>query len=277
MNSSSLKHPKYRPDIDGLRAVAVLSVVGFHAFPSWVGGGFIGVDIFFVISGFLISTIIFDNLEDNSFSFIEFYSRRIKRIFPALLLVMISCFCIGWLVMFSDEFKQLGKHIAGGASFVSNFIFWGESGYFDTTAASKPLLHLWSLGIEEQFYIIWPLVLFLSWKLRFNLLAVSGMIALISFLLNLSILGEDAVAAFYSPQSRFWELLLGSVLAYGTRYSKMFCAQLPAFSPCKESRVGHCLRSMAERGVVQHIKGVAKNPQSLSKNNDIKHKSLYNG
>jgi hypothetical protein len=151
-----LTHPKYRADIDGLRAVAVLAVVGFHAFPNLVKGGLVGVDIFFVISGFLISTIIFDSLERNSFSFLEFYSRRIRRIFPALLLVLIASFSFGWFTLLADEYKQLGKHIAAGAGFVSNFVFWNESGYFDNTADTKPLLHLWSLGIEEQFYIVWP-------------------------------------------------------------------------------------------------------------------------
>jgi peptidoglycan/LPS O-acetylase OafA/YrhL len=147
--SERLTHPEYRADIDGLRAIAVLSVVGFHAFPTWVKGGFIGVDIFFVISGFLISTIIFENLERNSFSFFEFYSRRVKRIFPALLLTLIACFAFGWFVLLADEYKQLGKHIAAGAGFISNFVFWNESGYFDNAAETKPLLHLWTLAIEE--------------------------------------------------------------------------------------------------------------------------------
>lgn len=138
-----LTHPKYRADIDGLRVIAVLSVVIFHAFPNMLKGGFIGVDIFFVISGFLISTIIFSNLDSGNFSFVEFYSRRIKRIFPALLLVLIACFAVGWFVLLADEYKQLGKHIAGGVGFVSNLLFWQESGYFDNAADTKPLLHLW--------------------------------------------------------------------------------------------------------------------------------------
>src|SRR5579863_8609096 len=108
-------HPKYRADIDGLRALAVLSVVSFHAFPSLIRSGFIGVDVFFVISGFLISTIIFENLERNSFSFLDFYARRIRRIFPALTLVLFACCCLCWIALLADEFKQLGKHMAGGA------------------------------------------------------------------------------------------------------------------------------------------------------------------
>jgi len=216
MHSDHLTHPKYRADIDGLRAIAVLSVVGFHAFPSVLKGGFTGVDIFFVISGFLISTIIFDSLERNSFSFIEFYSRRIKRIFPALSLVLIASLVLGWFVMLPDEYKQLGKHTAGGAGFISNFLFWKESGYFDNAAETKPLLHLWSLGIEEQFYIIWPLLLWFVWKKRFNLLTLTVVITLISFKLNIGKVRVDQVAAYYLPQTRFWELLIGSVLAYLT-------------------------------------------------------------
>lgn len=225
-NSEHLIHPKYRPDIDGLRAVAVLSVVGFHAFPLFVKGGFIGVDIFFVISGYLISIIIVGSLERNSFSFIEFYSRRIKRIFPALLLVLIACFAFGWDALLADEYKQLGKHIAGGAGFISNFLFWGDSGYFDNAAETKPLLHLWSLGIEEQFYIIWPLLLWLAWKKRFNLLTITIAVVVISFALNIGeVKGDDAVAAFYSPQTRFWELLVGSVLAYMTMHRQNIFAK----------------------------------------------------
>lgn len=218
--AKQLTHPKYRADIDGLRAIAVLSVVSFHAFPNMLKGGFIGVDIFFVISGFLISTIIFSNLERGSFSFVEFYSRRIKRIFPALLLVLIACFVFGWFTLLSDEYKQLGKHIAGGAGFVSNFLFWQESGYFDNAADTKPLLHLWSLGIEEQFYIIWPLLLWFAWKQRLNWLTLTVSVVIISFVLNITKIQSDANAAFYSPQTRFWELLLGSVLAYISLYKQ---------------------------------------------------------
>jgi peptidoglycan/LPS O-acetylase OafA/YrhL len=213
-----LSHPKYRPDIDGLRAVAVLSVVAFHAFPAWMKGGFIGVDVFFVISGFLISTIIFENLDRGTFSFTEFYARRIKRIFPALLLVLIASFAFGWFALLADEYKQLGKHIAAGAGFVSNLVLWSEAGYFDNSAETKPLLHLWSLGIEEQFYIIWPFVLWFAWKRKFNLLTLTVIVALISFGLNLKGIKQDSVATFYSPQTRFWELLSGSLLAWFAIY-----------------------------------------------------------
>jgi peptidoglycan/LPS O-acetylase OafA/YrhL len=222
-----LSHPKYRPDIDGLRAVAVLSVVAFHAFPAWVKGGFIGVDVFFVISGFLISTIIFENLEKGTFSFSEFYARRIKRIFPALLLVLMASFAFGWFALLADEYKQLGKHIVAGAGFVSNLVLWSEAGYFDNSAETKPLLHLWSLGIEEQFYIVWPFILWLAWKRKFNLLALTAIVALVSFALNLNGVKQHSVATFYSPQTRFWELLSGSILAWFALHKRH------SFSICK--------------------------------------------
>ncbi|TWR99048.1 acyltransferase [Pseudomonas chlororaphis subsp. chlororaphis] len=216
------RHQRYRPDIDGLRAIAVLSVVAFHAFPDWMKGGFIGVDIFFVISGFLISTIIFEGLDKETFSFSDFYARRIKRIFPALLLVLSACLAIGWAALFADEYKQLGKHIFSGASFASNFTLWGEAGYFDNSAESKPLLHLWSLGIEEQFYIVWPLLLWLAWKRKFSPALIISTLAVISLYLNLRGVSKDAVATFYSPQTRFWELLSGSLLAWATLYKGDF-------------------------------------------------------
>jgi peptidoglycan/LPS O-acetylase OafA/YrhL len=206
-------HRAYRPDIDGLRAIAVLAVVGYHAFPSLVSGGFVGVDVFFVISGFLISGILMQSLDHGSFSFREFYSRRIRRIFPALSVVLFACYVYGWVVLLPRECKQLGGHVAAGAGFVSNLVLWGESGYFDRAAETKPLLHLWSLGIEEQFYIAWPLLLWGLWKTPFNPLVWCGVLTVLSFALNISIVHGDAVAAFYSPATRLWELLIGSCLA----------------------------------------------------------------
>ena len=206
--------PTYRPDIDGLRAVAVLSVVAFHAFPSWMKGGFIGVDIFFVISGFLISTIIFGALEAGNFSFSAFYTRRIRRIFPALSLVLIASYALGWIALLPDEYDQLGVHIAAGAGFISNFVLWGEAGYFDNSAETKPLLHLWSLGIEEQFYILWPALLWFASRRNFNLLKLTIILAVLSFALNLKGINQDSVGTFYSPITRFWELLCGSILAW---------------------------------------------------------------
>lgn len=217
---SHLSHPKYRPDIDGLRAIAVLSVITFHAFPRSLRGGFIGVDVFFVISGYLICTILFENLDRGTFSFAEFYARRIKRIFPALLVVLIACYAFGWYALLADEYAQLGKHITAGAGFVSNIALWGEAGYFDNAVETKPLLHLWSLGIEEQFYIAWPLLLWLAWRQKFSLLRVTALVALVSFGLNLYQTAADPVAAFFSPQTRVWELLFGSLLAWAALYRK---------------------------------------------------------
>lgn len=211
--SALLSHPNYRADIDGLRAIAVMAVVAFHAFPSWMGGGFIGVDIFFVISGFLISTIIFENLDKGTFRFSEFYARRIKRIFPALSTVLVACLLFGWFSLLPDELHQLGKHVTAGAGFVSNFVLWAESGYFDNSAEMKPLLHLWSLGIEEQFYIFWPFLIWLAWRSRMNVYGVIGLLGLGSFVCNIATVYHDPVAAFYSPLTRFWELLCGAVLA----------------------------------------------------------------
>lgn len=209
-----LTHPKYRPDIDGLRAIAILSVVGYHAFPSWIKGGFIGVDIFFVISGYLISSIIFSNLEHDSFSIVDFYNRRIRRIFPALIAVMIASLAFGWFFLFSFEYAQLGKHIAGGAAFVSNFLLNSENGYFDNAAETKPMLHLWSLAIEEQFYIFWPLMLAFVWKRKWSFLRVTTFIGILSFAANIYLSNSRQTAAFYWPISRFWELMIGGLLAY---------------------------------------------------------------
>jgi len=214
MSAPHLTHPKYRRDIDGLRAVSILSVVGFHAFPSWIKGGFIGVDVFFVISGFLISGIIFENLERGSFSFAEFYSRRIRRIFPALILILVACFILGRITMLPDDYKMLGKHIVAGVGFISNFALWQEAGYFDVDADMKPLLHLWSLGIEEQFYIVWPLLLWIVCKKRYNPLIVCAIITTLSFADTVFYMREYAIAPFYSPLSRFWELSLGALLAH---------------------------------------------------------------
>ena len=220
LKTTKLLYPYYRPDIDGLRAVAILAVVAFHAFPDWVRGGFIGVDVFFVISGYFISTIIFKNLEGGTFTFTEFYARRIKRIFPALLLVLIACFAFGWFALLADEYKQLGEHIAACIGFISNFILWNEAGYFDSAAENKPLLHMWSLGIEVQFYIVWSLLLWFAWKLKFNLLTITIIVAIVSFVLNIKGIRQDIPATFYSPQTRFWELLSGSLLAWVTLYKK---------------------------------------------------------
>jgi peptidoglycan/LPS O-acetylase OafA/YrhL len=226
-------HIKYRPDIDGLRAVAVLSVVIFHAFPDLVRGGFTGVDVFFVISGFLISTIIFEGLDRETFSFLDFYTRRIRRIFPAVLLVLSASYAFGWFALLPDEYAQLGKHIAAGAGFVSNLVLWGEVGYFDNSAETKPLLHLWSLGVEEQFYIVWPALIWIAWR-RKRVLPFIMLLLLTSFLLSIKGVRQDPLAAFYSPHTRFWELLAGSLLAWFT-FKKANSHQAATQHPCGQT------------------------------------------
>lgn len=203
----------YRADIDGLRALAVMAVMAFHFFPGSLSGGFVGVDIFFVISGYLISGHIFRDLYQGQFTLAGFYGRRVRRIFPALITIMVGCFAFGWLALFANEFALLGKHIAAGATFVANFVFWSEVGYFDESSLVKPLLHLWSLGVEEQFYIAWPILAWAAWKIRFGAIGVIITIGLLSFILNLTVITYDPSAAFYSPYTRVWELLIGAALA----------------------------------------------------------------
>jgi peptidoglycan/LPS O-acetylase OafA/YrhL len=209
-------HLPYRADVDGLRAVAVLAVVVFHAFPGRVHGGFVGVDIFFVISGFLISGIVFRSLQTGRFRFADFYARRARRIFPALLIVLIGTLLFGWIALLSDEYERLGKHVAGGAGFVSNWLSWNEAGYFDAAAELKPLLHLWSLGIEEQFYLIWPPLVLLAWR-RGRVPVLIAMLLVIPFALNVWKVHGNAETAFYLPFTRFWELMVGGALAWISR------------------------------------------------------------
>jgi len=212
-HASAERHLAYRPDVDGLRAVAILSVLGFHTFPRLVSGGFVGVDVFFVISGYLISSIILAGLESGHFSLRQFYARRIRRIFPAAISVLVACFMVGWLVLLANEYSQLGKHIAAAAGFSLNLVLWRESGYFDTVAALTPLLHRWCRGVEEQFYIVWPLVLWLAWKCRVNAFVLTLCIIAISFWLSARTTPTDPVSAFYSPITRFWELSIRCALA----------------------------------------------------------------
>ncbi|MGN6518311.1 MAG: acyltransferase family protein [Dokdonella sp.] len=204
----------YRPDIDGLRAVAILAVLAFHAFPQWMRGGFTGVDVFFVISGFLISRIVFSGLVAGTFSFRHFYARRARRIFPSLAVILFAALGLGWLILRQLDYAQLGKHVAAGAGFVSNIALWVESGYFDGTADAKPLLHLWSLGIEEQFYIAFPLLVFVAWRVRAARMPLLLIVAAASFAANLWLVPRDGPGAFYLPHARFWELAAGCLLAY---------------------------------------------------------------
>ena len=206
----------YRPDIDGLRAVAILSVLIYHAFPETLPGGYIGVDVFFVISGFLISGIILQKLERGSFSYLDFYVRRVKRLFPSLILVLSAVMALGWFTLFEDEYMALGKHIAAGAGFLSNFVLLREGGYFDVSADMKPLLHLWSLAIEEHFSLVWPLLLAVAWRRPRAIFALIAGVLVFSFASNVWLIGTRPSHAFYVSFTRFWELMIGSSLAYMT-------------------------------------------------------------
>ncbi len=203
----------YRPDIDGLRALAVLAVLAYHAFPAVLPGGFVGVDVFFVISGYLISGILSGELDAGRFSLACFYGRRVRRIFPALCLVLASCLAYGCVVLLPSELSRLGEHVAGGAGFVANLMFWHEAGYFDRTAAAKPLLHLWSLGVEEQFYLAWPLLLWGAHRARLHRTACILALAGASFALNLVAAEQDAAGDFYAPATRMWELAVGALVS----------------------------------------------------------------
>ena len=216
----------YRSDIDGLRAIACISVVLFHAFPGILRGGFIGVDIFFVISGFLISSILYRNLfnekSPGKIYIIDFYIRRIRRIFPALIAVLLTTLAIGWFVLLPDEYRLLGKHTIGGATYINNLMLYKESGdYFNPSSNAKPLLHLWSLGIEEQFYLVFPLILWLIYKSKLNFVFVLAVFTLLSFFINKNAVSHNhQTVAFYLPWCRFWELSAGAILAYIIDYHK---------------------------------------------------------
>jgi peptidoglycan/LPS O-acetylase OafA/YrhL len=211
----SLPPTRYRPEIDGLRAIAVMLVLHFHAFPEAIPGGYIGVDVFFVISGFLITGIIARELDRKRFSLLGFYDRRIKRIFPALTVVLGTVLVLGWFSMLPADFARLGSDVFASAAFSANIALLLQSGYFDVESAKKPLLHLWSLGIEEQFYLLWPLLLMLAVRFRLSILAVTFTLGVASFVLNLALIGVNPVATFYLPFTRAFELLAGAALALG--------------------------------------------------------------
>jgi len=203
---------KYNPALDGLRGIAISLVMLFHIWPEYFSFGYVGVDIFFVLSGFLITQIIYTKLRSNSFSFKEFYRNRIRRIFPAMIIVVLTTFLIGYLFLFPSELEQLGKHIKSSAFFYQNFRLIGEVGYWDDAAQLKPLLHFWSLSIEEQFYIFWPLIIFIFYKLRVNLFIS----LLIIFLLLITIPLLINIDPFYHSLSRFWELSFGGLIYAST-------------------------------------------------------------
>lgn len=204
---------RYRPDVDGLRAVAVLSVLLFHAGVRGVYGGFVGVDVFFVISGYLITGIIQGGLGRDGFSIAEFYKRRVHRIFPALLVVMLATTAAAVWALLPVELVRFGRSLAATALFSSNMLFYSETGYFDAEAAVKPLLHTWSLAIEEQYYIFWPLLLIAAHRLKWSARWMAAGLALASLLFSVWQIKADPSGDFYLLPSRAWELLLGGLLA----------------------------------------------------------------
>jgi peptidoglycan/LPS O-acetylase OafA/YrhL len=206
---------KYRAEIDGLRALAVVPVILFHAGFELFGGGYVGVDVFFVISGYLITTIIIDDLGDGNFSLIRFYERRARRILPALFFVVLACIPMAWIWLLPDDLESFAKSVAAVATFSSNILFWRESGYFAAPAVLMPLLHTWSLAVEEQYYIIYPLMLMLVWPMGRR--AMLGLFALL-FALSLGLAQWGAfnfpAATFFLLPTRGWELLIGAFAAF---------------------------------------------------------------
>jgi len=205
---------KYRNEIDGLRALAVIPVILFHAKFPFFNGGYLGVDIFFVISGYLITTYLVESLDSNTFSLVTFYEKRIRRIFPALFFVLFCCipFAITW--MFPDQLKLFSQGIISVVFFVSNFFFWLKSGYFEPSAEENPLLHTWSLAVEEQFYVLFPLLLLMLWKKPKAILYLTLTVLIASSLLfSQKISTTFPNANFYLLPSRTWELLTGTCCA----------------------------------------------------------------
>lgn len=206
---------EYRREIDGLRALAVLPVILFHAGFKTFSGGFIGVDVFFVISGYLITTIILAELEQGKFSIVNFYERRARRILPALFLVMLVCIPFAWIWLLPSDMKGFSHSLIAVAVFASNILFWSESGYFDTATELKPLLHTWSLAVEEQYYVLFPLFLMLLWKLgKRCILVILGVVFAGSFAVAEWKSYAEPAAAFYLLPARAWELLIGAFAAF---------------------------------------------------------------
>lgn len=210
----------YRPEIDGLRALAVLPVVLFHAEFPLFAGGFVGVDIFFVISGYLITAILLEGIDNNAFSLKLFYERRARRILPAMFTVLSVSGAISIFVLPPTDLVQFGKSLVATVTFCANFLFWSQSGYFDTQSDFKPLLHMWSLSVEEQFYLVFPILLMLS--VKFNIrkpIVLLGGITLVSLLLSVIAINHRPSAAFFLLPFRAWELLVGALLAVFIRHN----------------------------------------------------------
>jgi len=207
---------KYRPEIDGLRAIAVIPVILFHAGFELFSGGFVGVDVFFVISGYLITIIIINDIENNRFSIIHFYERRARRILPALFFVMLMCIPFAWMWMLPDALENFGQSLVSTSLFSNNILLMLTSAdYWELKAVYKPLLHTWSLAVEEQYYIIFPIFLLFAWRLgRNRVFWMVVFIAVLSLLFSEYGWRKDVAANFYFLPSRIWELLAGSIVAF---------------------------------------------------------------
>jgi peptidoglycan/LPS O-acetylase OafA/YrhL len=201
----------YRPEIDGLRAIAVVSVILYHANQSVIRGGYIGVDIFFVLSGFLITTIIFDEKATSNFSILRFYERRARRILPALTFVVLACSILSWFSLTPFDMFDFSKSIASVGTFTSNIFFWRSNGYFEVSAEMKPMLHTWSLAVEEQYYLYFPVLALLLPARKSYTYALFIALSLASFMAMLIFGARDPEANFYLTHSRSWELLAGSL------------------------------------------------------------------
>lgn len=206
---------KYRSEIDGLRALAVIPVLLFHAGFSWFKGGYVGVDVFFVISGFLITSIIIDRKYNSPRALIDFYMRRIRRIVPVLYLIILLCIPLAMIVMLPYQILDLSQSVFATTVFSSNILFFIESGYFDIAAKEKPLLHTWSLAVEEQFYIFYPIIMILIWRLkRVYKIACLAFITIVSFALAEYLSTAHPEANFFLLPSRAWELSIGCLIAF---------------------------------------------------------------
>lgn len=206
---------KYRAEIDGLRAIAVVPVILFHADFELFSGGFVGVDVFFVISGYLITTILIEELENKEFSIFTFYERRARRILPALFFVILVCIPFAWMWMLPSQMIDFSQSIIAVSIFASNILFWQESGYFDAASEEKPLLHTWSLAVEEQYYVLFPIFLILTWRFGKNrVFWAIVLMAAVSLLLSEWGWRNKASANFYLAPTRAWELFAGSIAAF---------------------------------------------------------------
>jgi len=205
---------KYRPEIDGLRALAIVPVILFHSGFNLISGGYAGVDIFFVISGYLITQILLNDIHCGKFSIINFYERRARRILPALFFVLISTIPFAWLLLPAGELVAYSKSITAVSLFVSNFFFWLDGGYFEVSSDLKPLLHTWSLAVEEQFYIFFPIFLIFLWRLgKKFILPVIFITAIIGLVLAQIFTQTNPTASFFLLPSRAWELAMGALAA----------------------------------------------------------------